>query len=126
MVLASLLVCHVLAAIGVGPILTLPFLANVPSALHAVLVLLRFGAGATLLSGLLLWVVLGPVHPLWLYLSSGLFLAVIGSIAFVLAPAAARIAREPHMCGRVRAVGIASSLLTLSIAALMVLRPGGS
>jgi hypothetical protein len=68
MVFATVLLCHVLAAIGVGPIFTLPFLANTPTALHAVLVLLRFGAGATLLSGILLWVVLKPVHPLWLYL----------------------------------------------------------
>jgi hypothetical protein len=126
MFFATVLLCHVLAAIGVGPIFTLPFLANTPTALHAVLVLLRFGAGATLLSGILLWVVLKPVHPLWLYLSSALFLAVIASIAFVLAPAAKRISDEPEMRGRVRWVGIASSALTLCIAALMVLRPGES
>ena len=49
MVFATILLCHVLAAIGVGPIFTLPFLANTHTAPHAVLVLLRFGAGATLL-----------------------------------------------------------------------------
>ncbi len=76
MFFATVLVCHVLGAIGVGPIFTLPFLANTPAALHAVLVLLRFGAGATLLSGILLWVVLKPDHPLWLYLSSALFVTV--------------------------------------------------
>lgn len=123
MTFAIVLACHVLAALGVGPILTLPFLVNTPRALQVVLVLLRLGAGATLLSGILLWVVLKPVHPLWLYLSSALFLAVIASIAFVLSPAAKRISGEPEMRGRVRSVGIASSAVTLGIAALMVLRP---
>ena len=112
-----------LAAIGLGPILTLSFLADTPTALHAVMVLLRFGAGATLLSGILLWVALKPLHPLWLYLSSALFLAVIASIAFVLSPAASRISDKPEMRGRVRWVGTASSALTLCIAALMGLRP---
>ena len=123
---ATVLLCHVLAAIGVGPIFTLPFLANTPTALKAVLVLLRFGAGATLLSGILLWVALKPVHPLWLYLSSASFFVVIASIAFVLSPAADRISDEPEMRGRVRSVGLASSALTLGIAALMVLRPSWS
>jgi hypothetical protein len=123
MFFATILLCHVLAAVGIGPIFTLPFLANAPSALHAVLVLLRLGAGATLLSGILLWVALKPEHPLWLYLSSALFLAVVASIAFVLAPAADRVADEPKMRGRVRFTGIASSVLTLGITALMVLRP---
>ena len=36
MFFATVLACHVLAAIGVGPIFTLPFLANTPAALHAV------------------------------------------------------------------------------------------
>ena len=126
MFFATVLLCHVLAAIGVGPIFTLPFLANTPTALHAVLVFLRFGAGASLVSGILLWVALKPVHPLWLYLSSALFFVVIASIAFVLAPAANRISDEPEMRGRVRWAGIASSALTLCIAALMVLRPGES
>jgi hypothetical protein len=53
MYFATVLLCHVLGAIGVGPIFTLPFLAKTPTALHAVLVLLRFGAGATLVSGVL-------------------------------------------------------------------------
>ena len=100
MLFATVLLCPVLAAIGVGPIFTLPFLA-----------------------GILLWVVLKPVHPLWLYLSSALFLAVIASIAFVLSPAASRVSDEPETRGRVRWVGTASSALTLCIAALMVLRP---
>ena len=123
MFFATALACHVLAAIGVGPIFTLPLLANTPTALHAVLVLLRFGAGATLLSGILLWVVLKPVHPLWLYLSSALFLAVIASIAFVLAPAASAVSEKVELRSRIRWAGIAGSGLTLSIAALMVLRP---
>ena len=58
MFLATVLLCHVLAAIGIGPIFTLPFLANTPGALHTVLVMLRFGAGAALVSGIVLWVVL--------------------------------------------------------------------
>ena len=120
------LLCHVLAAIGVGPIFALPFLADTPTALHAVLVMLRFTAGATLVSGILLWIVLKPVHPLWLYLSSALFLAVVASIAFVLTPAANRISDEPEMRGRVRWAGVASSALTVCIDALMVLRPGES
>lgn len=110
MFFATVLLCHVLAAIGVGPILTLPFLANTPTALHAALVLLRFGAGVALLSGILRWTVLEPVHPLWLYLSSALFLAVLESIKFVLSPAANRISDEPEMRGRVRWGGIASVL----------------
>ncbi len=126
MVFATILVCHVLAAIGVGPIFTLPFLATTPSALHAVLVLLRFGAGATLLSGILLWVAIKPDHPLWLYVSLALFGAVIVAIAVVVAPAASRVSDEPQMRDRVRWAGIASSALTLGIAALMVLRPGQS
>ena len=77
MYFATVLLCHVLGAIGVGPIFTLPLLAKTPTALHAVLVLLRFGAGVTLVSGILLWVVLKPGHPLWLDVSSALFFAVI-------------------------------------------------
>ncbi len=123
MFFATVLLCHVLAAIGVGPIFTLPVLANTPTALRAVLVLLRFGAGATLLSGILLWVVLKPVHPLWLYLSSALFLAVIALIAFVLEPAANAVSEKPELRSRIRLTGIAASTLTLSIGAFMVLRP---
>jgi hypothetical protein len=124
MFITTVFLCHVLAAIGIGPIFTLPFIANAPAALHSVLVLLRFGAGATLVSGILLWVVLKPVHPLWLYLSSALFLAVLASVAFVLAPAVNRLQNVPEMRGRVRLTGVAVSALTLCIAALMVLRPG--
>jgi hypothetical protein len=126
MYFATVLLCHVLGAIGVGPIFTLPFLAKTPTALHAVLVLLRFGSGATLVSGILLWVVLKPGHPLWLYLSSALFFAVIALIGVVLEPAIDRSSDEPKMRGRVRWAGIASSALVLCIAALMVLRPGES
>jgi hypothetical protein len=123
MLFTTVLVCHVLAAIGVGPIFTLPLLANAPAALHSVLVFLRFGAGAVVLSGIALWVVLEPVHPLWLYLSSALFLAVIASIAFVLAPAANAVSERPQLRSRIRWTGIAASALTLGIGALMVLRP---
>ena len=126
MYLATVLLCHVLGAIGVGPIFTLPLLAKTPTALHAVLVLLRFGAGATLVSGILLWVVLKPGHPLWLEASSALFFAVIALIGGVLEPAIDRSSDEPKMRGRVRWAGIASSALVLCIAALMVLRPGES
>ena len=126
MFFATVLLCHVLAAIGVGPVFTLPFLASAPAALHAVLVFLRFGAGASLVSGILLWVALKPVHPLWLYLSSALFFAVIALIGVVLEPAIDRSSDEPKMRGRVRWAGIASSALVLCIAALMVLRPGES
>jgi hypothetical protein len=126
MYLATILLCHVLAAIGIGPIFILPFLTKTPAALHAVLVFLRFGAGASLLSGILLWIALKPAHPLWLYLSSALFAAVLAAIAVVVSPAASRIADEPLMRGRVRWGGLAASALTLGIAALMVLRPGES
>ena len=126
MYFATVLLCHVLGAIGVGPIFTLPFLVKTPNALHAVLVLLRFGAGATLVSGILLWVALKPGHPLWLYLSSALFFAVIALIAVVLEPAINRSLDEPKMRSRIRWAGIASSALVLCIAALMVLRPGES
>jgi hypothetical protein len=124
--LATVLVCHVLGAIGVGPILALPFLSTTPSAGHAVLVVLRFGAVATLVSGILLWTVLGLEHPLWLTLSSVLFVAAIALIGFVVEPAITRSSNEPAMRARVRWAGIASSTLVLSIAALMVLRPGAS
>ena len=123
MFFATVLLCHVLAAIGVGPIFTLPLLAKTPTALHAVLVLLRFGAGAALLSGILLWVMLKPDHPLWLYLSTVLFLAVIASIAFVLAPAADAVSEKPELRSRIRWTGVAASALTLGIAVLMMLRP---
>jgi hypothetical protein len=123
MYFATVIVCHVLAAIGIGPIFTLPLLANAPSALHAVLVLLRFSAGTTLLSGILLWIVLKPAHPGWLYLSSALFLAVIAAIALMLAPAAAAVSEKPQLRSRIRWTGIAASTLTLGIGALMVLRP---
>ena len=126
MFFATMLLSHVLAAIGTGPIFTQPFLANTRTALQAVLVGLRFGGGATLLSGILLWVVLKPVQPLWLYLSSALFVAVLAAAAFVLSPAVKRISGEPKMRGQVRWVGIASSALTLGIAALIVLRPSWS
>ncbi len=126
MYFATVLLCHVLGAIGVGSIFTLPLLTKTPAALHAVLVLLRFGAGATLVSGILLWVVLKPGHPLWLYLSSALFFAVIALIAVVLEPAINRSSDELKMRGRIRWAGIASSALVLCIAALMVLRPGES
>ena len=126
MYFATVLLCHVLGAIGVGPIFTLPFLVKTPTALHAVLVLLRFGAGATLVSGILLWVALKPGHPLWLYLSSALFFAVIALVGVVLEPAIDRSSDVLKMRGRVRWAGIASSALVLCIAALMVLRPGES
>jgi hypothetical protein len=126
MYLAAVLLCYVLGAICVGPIFTLPLLAKTPTALHAVLVLLRFGAGATLVSGILLWVVLKPGHPLWLDVSSVLFFTVIVLIGGVLEPAIDRSSDEPKIRGRVRWAGIASSVLVLCIAALMVLRPGES
>jgi hypothetical protein len=126
MYFATVLLCHVLGAIGVGPIFTLPLLAKRPAALHAVLVLLRFGAGATLGSGILLWVALEPAHPLGLEVSSALFFAVIVLIGGVLEPAIDRKSDEPKMRGRVRWAGITSSVLLLCIAALMVLRPGES
>ena len=85
--------------------------------------MLRFTAGATLVSGILLWIVLKPVHPLWLYASSALFLVVIAAVGFALAPVANRISEEPKMRSRVRWVGVAASALTLCIAALMELRP---
>jgi hypothetical protein len=123
MYFTTVLVCHVLAAIGVGPTFTLPFLADTPAALHAVLIWLRFGAGATLLSGILLWVALKPVHPLWLYLSSALFLAVLAAIGFVLSPAADAVSQKPELRSRIRWAGIAASALTVGIAILMMLRP---
>ena len=123
MYFATLLVCHVLAAIGIGPIFALPFLADTPAALHRVLVMLRFGAGAALVSGILLWVMLKPADPLWLELSSALFLAVIAAIAFVLAPAADAVAEKPQLRGRIRWTGIAASAMTIGIAVLMVIRP---
>jgi hypothetical protein len=120
---AAILVCHVLAGIGVGPIFTLPFLASVPAALRTVLILLRFGAGATLLSGIWLWFVLKPVHPIWLYVSFVLFLLVVATITVVLAPAAKVVSEKPEMRRRIRLAGVISSALTLCIAALMMLRP---
>jgi F0F1-type ATP synthase membrane subunit c/vacuolar-type H+-ATPase subunit K len=120
---AAILACHVLGAIGIGPVLTIPFLSRTPAALHAVLVLLRWGAGATLLSGILLWVVLKPDHALWLYLSSALFLAVIAAIGFVVAPAAEAVSEKPELRDRIRWGGIAAAALTFGIAILMVLRP---
>ena len=123
MLFTIVLVCHVLGAIGVGPIFTLPFLAGTPAALQTVLVVLRFGAGTALLSGIVLWIVLKPGHPDWLYLSSALFVAVIALIGVVLAPAAEAAAEMPVLRGRIRSAGIAASALTLGIAILMVLRP---
>jgi hypothetical protein len=126
MYFTTVLLCHVLGAIGVGPIFTLPLLAKTPTALHAVLVFLRFGAGATLVSGILLWVLLKPDHPVWLEVSSALFFVVIVLIGGVLEPAIARGSDGPKMHGRVRWAGITSSVLVLCIAALMVLRPDES
>ncbi len=126
MYLATVLLCHVLGAIGVGPIFTLPLLAKTPTALHDVFVLLCFGAGATLVSGIILWVVLKSGHPVWLEVSSALFFAVILLIGAVLEPAIVRSSDEPKMHGRIRWAGITSSVLVLCIAALMVLRPGES
>jgi hypothetical protein len=121
--LAVVFLCHVLAAIGVGPIFTLPVLANAPAALRAVLILLRFGAGLTLVSGVALWVVLKPVDPSWLYVSLALFLLIVAAIALVISPAAGTVSEKPELRRRIRWVGIAASVLTLSIGALMVLRP---
>ena len=112
-----------LAAIGVGPIFTLPLLANAPAALRAVLILLRFGAGLTLVSGIALWVVLKPVHPSWLYVSLALFLLIVAAITLVIYPAANAVSEKPELRRRIRWAGIAASGLTLSIGALMVLRP---
>ena len=117
-----MLVCHVLAAIGIGPTFTLPFLAATPSALHAVLVFLRFGAGATLLSGVLLWVELKPEHPVWLYVSSALFLGVLAVVGFVVSPVADAGSAKAGSQSRVRWGGITASVLTIGIAILMVLR----
>jgi len=120
---AVVLLCHVLAAIGVGPIFTLPLLANAPAALRAVLILLRFGAGLTLVSGIALWVALKPVHPSWLYVSFALFLLIVAAITLVINPAANAVSEKPELRRRIRWAGIAASALTLSIGALMVLRP---
>jgi hypothetical protein len=117
------LLCHVLAAIAVGPILTLPLLANAPAALHAVLVLLRFGAGLTLASGIALWVVLKPADPNWPYASLALFFLVVVAIALVIEPAANAVSKKPELRQRIRLAGVAASGLTLGIGALMVLRP---
>jgi hypothetical protein len=122
--IAAIIAGHVLAAIGVGPIFTLPLLANAPAALRAVLVLLRFGAGLTLLTGIWLWVDMSLGHPAWLILSVALYAAVIALIAVGLAPAEHASSVDPRLRRRVRLVGVASSLLTLCIAGLMVLRPG--
>jgi hypothetical protein len=124
MYLTTVLLCHVLAAIGIGPTFTLPFLATTPRALHAVLVFLRFGAGATLLSGVLLWVALNPEHPIWLYVSSALFLGVLAVVGFVVSPVADAGSAKPGSQSRVRWGGISASVLTTGITILMVLRPG--
>jgi hypothetical protein len=123
MYLTTVLVCHVLAAIGIGPTFTLPFLAKTPAALHAVLVFLRFGAGVTLVSGVLLWVALNPEHPIWLYLSSALFLGVLVVVGFVVSPGGDATASKPESQSRVRWGGFTASVLTIGIAILMVLRP---
>jgi hypothetical protein len=114
---------HVLAAIAVGPILTLPLLADAPAALHAVLVLLRYGAGLTLVSGIALWVVLRPVDPTWLYVSLALFLLVVAAITLIIEPASNAVAEKPQLRHRIRWASIAASVLTLGIGALMVSRP---
>jgi hypothetical protein len=80
----------------------------------------------TLVTGILLWVVLKPGHPLWLDVSSALFFALIVLIGGVLEPAIDRSSDEPKMRARVRWAGITSSALVLCIAALMALRPGES
>jgi hypothetical protein len=121
--LLTVLFFHVLAAISVGAIFTLPLLATSPVALHAVLVLLRFGAGATLLSGIALWVLLKPANALWLYSSLALFMLVVAIIGFVVAPAASASSEKPEMRRRIWLAGIASSALILGIVALMVLQP---
>jgi hypothetical protein len=108
------------------PDLHVPLLSNAPEALRAVLLLLRFGAGLTFITGICLWVAIRPGHPAWLLLSVSLYAAVIALIAVVLEPAANASFDNPRLGRRVRMVGVASSLLTLCIAALMVLRPGES
>ena len=123
---AVVLVCHVLAAIRVGPILTLPILAHAPAALRAVLVLLRFGAGVTLVSGILLWVVLKPALSIWLILSVALYVVVIAMISTILAPAANLVADRPELRRRILWAGIAASALTFDITALMLLQPSWS
>jgi hypothetical protein len=123
MFLGTVLVCHVLAAIGIGPIFTLPLLADAPAALHAVLVLLRFGAGLTLVSGIVLWVVLRPADPSWLYVSLALFSLVVAAIVLVISPAADAVSDNLQLRSRIRWAGIAASGLTLGIGALMALRP---
>jgi hypothetical protein len=120
---AVVLLCHVLAAIAVGPIFALPLLANAPAALHAVLILLRFAAGLTLVSGIALWAVLKPVAPSWLYVSLALFLLIVAAITLVIEPAANAVSVNPALRRRIRWAGIAASGFTLSIAALMVSRP---
>ena len=122
--LSIVLVGHVLGAIGVGPIFTLPFLTNAPAALQRVLLLLRLGAVVTLVTGIVLWVIVKPAHPIWLSLSVALYVVVIATIAAVLEPAAKRLFAEPRMRVRVRTAALVSSVLTLCIGALMVLRKG--
>ncbi|MBA3947951.1 MAG: hypothetical protein H0X37_25795 [Herpetosiphonaceae bacterium] len=115
--------CHVRAAMGGGPICTLPLLANAPAAVRAVLILLRFGAGLTLVSGIALWVVLKPVHPSWLSVSLALFLLIVAAITLVIYPTANAVSEKPELRRRMRWAGIAASGLTLSIGARMVSRP---
>jgi hypothetical protein len=89
-----------------------------------VLVFFRFGPGATLLSGVLLWLALHPQHPIWLYVSSALFLGVLAVVGFVVSPVADADSAKPGSQSRVRWGGISASVLTIGIAILMVLRPG--
>lgn len=99
-----------LAAIGVGPIFTLPFSPTHPP--HCMPCSSSFASAPA-----------RRFYPGHSSRSSSNRLAVIASIAFVLAPAVNRILDEPEMRGRVRCAGIASSALVLSSTGLIVLRP---
>jgi hypothetical protein len=113
---------HVMAAVSVGPILVLPFLTRSP-ALMTVLTFLRFSAAAVLLTGIALWLSLGAIHPAWLVTAFALFVVLAVVIAFVIDPAAERIASDSKLHARVLGASIASVVLTLAIITLMVLKP---
>lgn len=114
---------HIIAAVSVGPILSLPFLVRTPAML-VVLRFLRVGAIGTLVTGITLWALLHLGHPAWLLLSAALYVGLCVVIAAVLEPAAAREDERPDSPARLLGGSLASCALTLAIIVLMVLKPG--
>lgn len=122
MMLVTLLAAHVVAALGVGAVLLLPFLVDQPLAAHRVLLVLRVSAIFAAVTGGFLWLILRP-QGLFIVVSLVLLAVVVAAIGLRIAPAFSRPAGDARAQRRLRLESGLVAGLTVAIAVLMVAKP---